>query len=140
MTTSDTILLAQTIVIGLGAVAACFTIWAMFRQTQLAARIAHEGRRRECLERLLSLASTRKWPQSGAAFYRALNSVPVLFAFDRDVLEQFRLLREVEVHRDPVRGGEAYTRLLLLMAKASALTLTQADINAAFGSQWDPRR
>jgi len=137
MGTTDKILLWQTIAIALGAlVTAPITIWAMFRQTRLAARIAQESRRQECVERLLALASHRTWPQTGRAFYRALNSVPVLFAFDRAVLEQFRLLREDAVHRDPARGGEAYARLLTLMAGASHLTLTEADINATFGPQW----
>jgi hypothetical protein len=141
MGTSDKILLAQTIAIGLGVLAALGTIWAMFKQTHTAASIADRARRQECVERLLALASPRKWPPAGdGAFYRLLNSVPALFAFDRDVLEQFRLLRQTEVHRDPTRGAEAYTRLLVLMAAASHLTLTEADIDATFGVQWGPSR
>jgi hypothetical protein len=109
MSTSDKILLAQTIAISLSTPAALLTVWAMFRQTQIAASLAQESRRRQCLEQLLSLASPRKWPQSGAAFYQALNSVPVLFSFDREVLDQFRVLRQLEVHRDPVRGGARWS-------------------------------
>lgn len=135
MTTSDQILLAQTVGVWVAVIVAPATVWAMFRQTQLAANIAQQSRRQECVERLLAL-SLPQWPPRGGAFYRVLNSVPALFAFDRDVLELYREFRDLEVHRNKERSAEAYRRLLMSMAAASGLPLEREDIEASFGVQW----
>jgi len=136
MTMSDTILLWQTIGVWVGAgLAAPLTIWAMFRQTQLAAHIAERGRRQECLEALLA-AYKPGWPQSGRSYYRALNAVPALYASDRSVLERYRTFRDLGVQRDQARSRAEYSALLLRMAIACGLPLTEPDLAAALAEQW----
>jgi len=107
----------------------------MFRQTQRAARIAERGRRQECLESLLA-AYKPGWPQSGRIYYRALNAVPALYAFDRAVLERYRVFRDLAVQRDHARARAEYLALLLCMATASGLPLAEQDLAAALAEQW----
>jgi hypothetical protein len=107
----------------------------MFSQTREAARIADRGRRQECLERLLGLYEGGCL-QSGPDFYRVLNSVPALFAHDGAVLERYRHFREQSVQRDTAQRCRAYEALVLRMAAACHLPLTESDVAAAFGVQW----
>jgi len=138
MSTSDTILLWQTIGVWFAAlVAAPFTVWAMFEQTRTAARIAEHARRQECLERLLGTSEPRG-PQGSADFYRTLNAVPVIFAREPGVLTQYRDFRSVSVQREEMLREPAYRLLLVRMAAACDLPLTNADVAAALGPQWHP--
>lgn len=139
MSTSDKILLAQTVGVWVAVLVAPATVWAMFAQTREAARIAERGRRQECLEKLLGLYEPGCL-QGGPDFYRVLNTVPALFALEPAVLEQYRLFRDESVQRDTERRRRAYELLVLRIAAACHLPLTEADVTAAFSVQWHASR
>lgn len=138
MTVSDKILLGQTIGVWLAVLVAPLTVWAMFKQTQVAANLSKAARRQECVEKLLG-AFAPGCLQSGPEFYRVLNAVPALFPYDKPVLEQYRHFRQLSVQRDTAQRQRGYEMLVVRMAAACGLALTEADVAASFSEQWTDR-
>jgi hypothetical protein len=139
MTTTDTILVVQTAGIWAAVIVAPATVWAMLKQTRMAAGLALKARRQECLERLLGLYEP-KCLQSGPDFYRVLNSIPALFPHDAEVLKQYQHFRDLSVQRDQAQRQRGYAVLMLRIAAACGLPLTEEDLAASFAEQWGPAR
>jgi hypothetical protein len=139
MDTAETISLWQTVGVWVAVVVAPGTVWAMFRQTQLAREIAESARRRECLERLVGFYEPRCL-MSGRDFYRELNVVPILFPSEGRVLEAYRRFRDVAVLRDDERRMQAYEALVMTIAAACSVPLGEPDLKAVFAPQFYPAK